>query len=143
MKTELTLTFIPGKLTEQELMLLTEALKSRKIRVNKSIVKGLYEELGKRDKRSKVSFNEFWEAYQKKVSEPKSKILWNALPSKQQKKAMSYLPGYIKAEPNKKFRLDPERYINRRKWNDELIVDEEQDQEKKEKKDQTYITNDW
>ncbi|MBY9021921.1 MAG: hypothetical protein KGD67_12770 [Candidatus Lokiarchaeota archaeon] len=35
---------------------------------------------------------------------------------------MDYLPMYKNAEPNKKFRKNPETFLNNESWNDELII---------------------
>lgn len=66
-------------------------------------------------------FLEFWDSYNKKVGKPKSLQAWKKLTNDEKLKAMAYIPKYISAQPDKKFRLDPERYISRKKWEDEII----------------------
>lgn len=68
------------------------------------------------------SFEQFWNLYDKKVG-LKSKIQkkWEALSDKEREAAMSHIPEYKKAQPDKKFRKDPETYLNNKSFNDEII----------------------
>lgn len=71
------------------------------------------------------SFEEFWNDYDKKVGD-KSKIekKYNALPIKTKESIKEYLPKYKKAQPNKKYRKNPETFLNNKSWNDEIIEED-------------------
>jgi len=69
-----------------------------------------------------ISFETFWNLYDKKRGD-KSKIekKWNKLTLEIQQKIIDYIPGYIKSQPDKKFRKDPQTFFNNESWNDEII----------------------
>ncbi|WP_312697056.1 DUF1376 domain-containing protein [Sphingobacterium mizutaii] len=73
-----------------------------------------------------ISFDDFWNEYDKKVGD-KSKIQrkWENLKDEDRTKTMEHLPKYKMAQPNKKFRKDPETYLNNKSWNDEIISDDD------------------
>jgi hypothetical protein len=77
-------------------------------------------------------FDKFWDAYDKKVGE-KNKIekKWTSLKDNERELAMSYLPKYKESQPNKKYRLNPETFLNQKGWNNELIgLEDDQSQSK-------------
>ena len=45
---------------------------------------------------------------------------------------MEYLPKYKLSQPEKKFRKDPDTFLNNKSWNDELIESDSK---------QTYLPN--
>jgi hypothetical protein len=67
-------------------------------------------------------FEQFWTLYDKKVGKAKAKKYFIKLKSHDIEPLMKYIDMYKKAIPDKKYRLDPERYIKNRKWEDEIIV---------------------
>jgi len=69
-----------------------------------------------------ISFSDFWELYDKKVGD-KSKLQkkWNSLTDEEREKAMEHIQKYKIAQPDKKFRKDPQTYLNNRSFNDEII----------------------
>lgn len=71
---------------------------------------------------SAVSFTKFWDLYDKKVGD-KEKLFkkWKKLSEEDQKLAMEYIPKYKLAQPDKKYRKNPETFLNNKSWNDELI----------------------
>jgi hypothetical protein len=71
------------------------------------------------------SFAEFWDLYDKKRGKPKALELWMALSREDQDKALAHTPAYVRSTPNKSKRKDPERYIRRRAFEDEIISHEE------------------
>lgn len=110
---------------------------------SKSVTKGVTKVIGKGEERltinknernkekdisiiesdsKKIAFNEFWDAYDKKVG-CKTKIAkkWNELSLKVQNLIMDYLPRYKDANPEKKFRKNPESFLNNTTWEDEII----------------------
>lgn len=69
-----------------------------------------------------VSFDSFWDSYDKKVGRPKCEKKWEALSQKEKIEAMRYIPEYVKSQPDKKFRKNPETFLNQKSWNDEIII---------------------
>ena len=43
---------------------------------------------------------------------------------------MKYIPLYKEAQPDKKFRKDPDTFLNNKSWNDELIYENNGRQQK-------------
>lgn len=75
---------------------------------------------------SAIPFSDFWELYDKKRGDKvKLEKKWDALSHDERKKIMEYIPKYIKAEPDKKFRKDPQTFLNNCSWNDELIYNDD------------------
>jgi len=68
-------------------------------------------------------FSDFWDLYDKKAGK-KEKVQkkWDKLPEKTRKLIMEYIPYYRKAEPNKKYRKNPETFLNNDGWLDEIIT---------------------
>jgi len=69
-----------------------------------------------------ISFDTFWILYDKKVG-VKNNIekKWNKLKPDERKEIIEHLPLYKLSQPDKKYRKNPETYINQKSWNDELI----------------------
>lgn len=72
----------------------------------------------------KAEFDNFWNLYDKKVGD-KEKLFskWNNLTKDEKESIFNYLPEYKKAQPDKNFRKNPDRFLNNKSWNDELIFD--------------------
>jgi Fe2+ or Zn2+ uptake regulation protein len=75
-----------------------------------------------------ISFDDFWNLYEKKVNKEKCEKKWNKLSDVDREIIMKYIPMYKKAQPEKKFRKNPETFLNNKSWNDELISDESKTQ---------------
>ena len=74
-----------------------------------------------------VSFDDFWNLYDKKVGDKeKIKTKWAKLKDSEREAIMNHLPLYKKSQPNKKYRKDPVTYLNNKSWNDEIIFDDGQ-----------------
>jgi len=70
------------------------------------------------------TFEEFWNEYDKKVGEKgKIKKKWLSLSLKEREAIMDYIPNYKLSEPRKKYRKNPETFLNNKSWNDELIFE--------------------
>ena len=69
-----------------------------------------------------IEFENFWNLYDKKVGD-KKKIFkkYTALPEQDKLKIQETLKDYIASTPDKKFRKNPETYLNNHSWNDEII----------------------
>lgn len=66
-------------------------------------------------------FDDFWDLYDKKVCRVKCEKKWNRLPHQTRSLIMEKLPLYIESTPTKKWRKNPETYLNNECWNDEVI----------------------
>ena len=69
-----------------------------------------------------TDFDFFWNLYDKKVGD-KDKLIkkWGALKPEERNKALDHIPKYKKSQPDKKYRKDPQTYLNNKSWNDEII----------------------
>ena len=73
------------------------------------------------NKQLNISFDTFWNLYDKKVSKDKCEIKWNKLTDKEREDIINHIPKYKSATPDKQFRKDPETYFNNKTWRDEII----------------------
>lgn len=68
------------------------------------------------------SFEDFWKLYDKKVGDVnKIKKKFEKLSQDVKEKIMDHIVHYKKSNPDKKFRKNPETYLNNKSWNDEII----------------------
>ena len=96
--------------------------KVKESKVNRSKVK----ETGDSDLESEVeiwpTFEDFWTAYNKKVgSKEKCKKKFDKLNQEIREQIMNHLFHYIKATPDKQYRLNPETFLNQKAWENEII----------------------
>jgi len=69
-----------------------------------------------------IEFDIFWNLYDKKVGDKdKIKKKWEKLKNNERQKIIEYIPEYIKSRPDKKFRKNPDTFLNQKSWNDEII----------------------
>ena len=69
-----------------------------------------------------ISFEEFWETYDKKVGDKsKIEIKWNKLTVTERIAVMKHIVLYKESQPDKQYRKNPETYLNNKSWNDEII----------------------
>lgn len=69
-------------------------------------------------------FERFWDLYGKKVGDKaKIKSIFLKLPKTTRLVIFRTLPAYVAATPEKRFRKNPETYLNNKSWNDEIITD--------------------
>ena len=69
------------------------------------------------------TFDEFWNAYDKKRDCGASERLWRTLKQADKEAIMAYIPLYKTAQPTKRFRKDPTTFLRHRSWEDEIISD--------------------
>lgn len=67
-----------------------------------------------------ISFDEFWDLYDKKVSRDNSEKKWNRLSNKDKELIMQFIPKYKAFQTDKKFRKDPLTFFNNKTWLDEI-----------------------
>jgi len=77
------------------------------------------------------TFEDFWDEYDKKRGDRiKIQKKWEKLNQAEKEEIMVYIPNYKLSQPNKKFRKDPSTFLNQKSWNDELIFDDDNIQNK-------------
>jgi len=69
-----------------------------------------------------ISFEKFWDLYDKKVGK-KEKIekKWIGLSDNIRQQIIDNIPVYKDSQPDKRFRKNPETYLNNDSWDDEII----------------------
>ena len=85
------------------------------------------------------SFNTFWQLYDKKTSHNKCLAKWRKIKPELHETIFHHVREYVKSTPDKKFRKNPETYLNNSGWNDEIVyskgtpkpVEQQQDDFKK------------
>jgi len=68
------------------------------------------------------SFDKFWDLYDKKVGKDKAITLYANLSRKDKEAIFKHVPLYKMANPDKKYRKDPQTYLRNHSWNDEIIT---------------------
>ncbi len=76
------------------------------------------------------TFDDFWDLYDKKTSKPKCQKKWKELKQSDKEKIMVFIPNYKLSQPNKKYRKNPETFLNNESWNDEIIQNQNGETEK-------------
>jgi hypothetical protein len=67
-------------------------------------------------------FENFWNLYDKKVGDKeKLKKVWAKIKKIDRQSIINHIPKYKQAQPDKKYRKNPETYLNNKSWNDEII----------------------
>lgn len=76
------------------------------------------------------SFDDWWNAYDKKCGRKKAEARWNRLPSFEKIACMKATPAYVRATPDKAYRKHPLTYLNGECWNDEIIIKRSDEQQR-------------
>lgn len=66
-------------------------------------------------------FETFWDLYDKKRGKDACMKVWAKLSQKDRDAAISYIPAYKAAQPDKQYRKDPLTFLHQKSWNDEII----------------------
>ena len=66
-------------------------------------------------------FDEFWDLYDKKTTRAKCEPKFKKLSESDVDKIFESLPSYIASTPDKKYRKDPQTWLNGKCWNDEVF----------------------
>lgn len=69
-----------------------------------------------------ISFDSFWDIYDKKISKDKCLKKFNALSNNDKLKIKETIKDYVASTPDVKFRKNPETYLNNKSWNDEIVT---------------------
>lgn len=73
------------------------------------------------DSNINISFDVFWDAYDKKEDRVKCERKWNGLTDAEREACMVAVPAYVRSTPDKKFRKNPATYLNNKSWTNEII----------------------
>ena len=71
-----------------------------------------------------ISFETFWNLYNKKVDKAKVIKAWNKVPEKLHEQIYSHVKEYIKSTPDVNFRKNPLTYLNAKAWENEIYSPE-------------------
>jgi len=77
-------------------------------------------------------FEEFWTKYDKKVGKESAIKLWIKLKESEKEAILKQVEAYVLSKPEKVYRKDPERYLKHRVWEDELVINNQPLNEKKQ-----------
>jgi hypothetical protein len=77
---------------------------------------------GKEEEKDKLSidFDIFWNLYDKKEQKENCIKIWEKLDIETQKIIVEILPEYVKYKSDKKFRPNPQTFLNQKRWLDEI-----------------------
>jgi Meiotically Up-regulated Gene 113 (MUG113) protein len=68
------------------------------------------------------TFDDFWEAYGKKVDRPKCEKKWIKISQEAREKIMDHVPRYVASTPDVQYRKNPQTYLNSESWNNEILT---------------------
>ena len=72
--------------------------------------------------KDEYTFERAWNLYEKKVGcKAKLENKWNSMSLKDRKAAIEYIPLYVIATEDKKYRKNFQTFLNQRGWEDEII----------------------
>lgn len=71
----------------------------------------------------KEFFDWFWKTYDKAINEHKTRMALSATDYDERLIILENLPKYIQSTPDKKYRVAPLRWIEGKRWNDEIIFE--------------------
>ena len=72
-----------------------------------------------------LSFDEFWDVYDKKVDRKKVEPKWAKITEAEREQIKLHVPMYVMSTPDKKYRKNAEAYLNARAWENEIIINED------------------
>ena len=73
-----------------------------------------------------ITFDEFWEIYDKKVGRFKCEEKFSKLKDKDLIHISEHIVAYVESTPEKQYRKNPLSYLNQHTWEDEIIFTKEQ-----------------
>jgi hypothetical protein len=68
-----------------------------------------------------ISFESFWNLYNKKVNAKDCESKWNKLKDGERQKIIDTLPNFLNSVVDKQFLPYPVTYLNQKRWNDEIL----------------------
>ena len=79
-------------------------------------------------------FELFWNTYDKKIDRVKCEARWKKITVTERQKIIIHVVDYVKSTPDKTFRKNPETYLNKKSWGNEIILKAGINQEAPKKK---------
>lgn len=73
-----------------------------------------------KEKNTKEDFDVFWNLYDKKEQKEICIKLWNKLSENDKSTIIEILPSYVAWKSDKKFRPNPQTFLNQKRWLDEI-----------------------
>ena len=77
----------------------------------------------RKEDKERNTFDLFWDLYDKKVDRKACERKWSRIDKSEHDKIFQHVERYVKSTPDKKFRKDPETYLNNEAWQNEIISD--------------------
>ena len=68
------------------------------------------------------SFDDFWNAYDKKVDRAETEKKWSKLNQTEKEKIMLHVARYVVSTPNAQYRKNPTTYLNQKTYLDEIVI---------------------
>lgn len=68
------------------------------------------------------TFDDWWEAYGKKIDRTKCEAKWKRMTQAEREAAYRHTEAYVKATPELQYRRHPQTYLNNANWNDEQLA---------------------
>jgi hypothetical protein len=68
------------------------------------------------------AFDEWWNLYDKKINKQDCLKVWNKLTDEERQLLNIHTKKYIQAKADKQYRLNPYNYLNKKAFNDEIVV---------------------
>ncbi len=81
-----------------------------------------------------LSFEDWWNSYQKKRGRKKAEAKWNKLTDRDKQECMKATPMYVASTPDPLYRKDPLTYLNGECWNDEILTKQEDNEQQRTKR---------
>lgn len=82
------------------------------------------------------SFEDWWNAYAKKRGRKRAYLKWCKLSHADKVACMKATPAYVESTPDVTYRKDPLTYLNGECWNDEIIIKQDNEQQRNIKRAQ-------
>ena len=100
-----------------------EGKKEKKEKKVRNTIENLFDSESEPEQITILSFDEFWNLYDKKVGDrDKLKKKWEHISEDDRLKISEHIPAYRMTQPDKKYRKNPDTYLNNKSWNDEIII---------------------
>ena len=80
-----------------------------------------------------ADFEDFWQAYQKKVDRNRCMKLWAKLSPADKKACLDAVPLYVESTPDVTYRKNPSTYLNNRSWENEIIIRQTEQQQRQQR----------
>lgn len=93
---------------------------------NESVIENEIKEGNTNSEKSEIqvwpTFDDWWDAYSKKIDRPKCEKKWKKISQGAREKIMSHTEDYVKSTPDLQYRKHPATYLNNESWNNEIVI---------------------